>query len=204
MRATARLSCTTSLAAGPMRSSSCTVPQSQAYCRLSFGRRALMRCCSPAAKPTRAESTGCGILPGGPDLLRSSCCVTAPARAQVRARHCTRVLPCAGAESHDEIRSRKLIRAVGAAAEKSGHGARRLAHGCRRARSIRRFSVAFVRGYRRIRQLAGGRISDLYLAESEQAGAPGCAQSARVTRSRKTISTSPFGASCRNTRSCGA
>jgi serine/threonine protein kinase len=28
-----------------------------------------------------------------------------------------------------------------------------------------------VRGYRRIRQLAGGRVSDLYLAESEQAGA---------------------------------
>src|SRR5262245_15860346 len=34
-----------------------------------------------------------------------------------------------------------------------------------------RFSGAFIRGYRRIRRLAGGHFSDLYLAESEQAGA---------------------------------
>jgi len=39
------------------------------------------------------------------------------------------------------------------------------------AHEAQRFSGAFVPGYRRIRQLAGGRVSDLYLAESEQAGA---------------------------------
>ncbi|HSY08536.1 MAG TPA: serine/threonine-protein kinase [Steroidobacteraceae bacterium] len=38
------------------------------------------------------------------------------------------------------------------------------------AHEAQRFSGAFVPGYRRIRQLAGGRVSDLYLAESEQAG----------------------------------
>lgn len=38
------------------------------------------------------------------------------------------------------------------------------------ARAAQRFSGAFVPGYRRIRKLAGGRVSDLYLAESEQAG----------------------------------
>jgi tRNA A-37 threonylcarbamoyl transferase component Bud32 len=39
------------------------------------------------------------------------------------------------------------------------------------AHEVQRFSGAFLRGYRRIRQLAAGRVSDLYLAESEQAGA---------------------------------
>ena len=39
------------------------------------------------------------------------------------------------------------------------------------AQEAQRFSGAFVPGYRRIRRLAGGRVTDLYLAESEQAGA---------------------------------
>jgi tRNA A-37 threonylcarbamoyl transferase component Bud32/DNA-binding NarL/FixJ family response regulator len=39
------------------------------------------------------------------------------------------------------------------------------------AHEAQRFSGAFLRGYRRIRQLAGGHVSELYLAESEQAGA---------------------------------
>jgi eukaryotic-like serine/threonine-protein kinase len=71
---------------------------------------------------------------------------------------------------HDRIDHEKLLRALGAAAEKQAMARAdwRTAAG---AHEAQRFSGAFVRGYRRIRQLAGGRISDLYLAESEQAGA---------------------------------
>jgi tRNA A-37 threonylcarbamoyl transferase component Bud32 len=39
------------------------------------------------------------------------------------------------------------------------------------ALDAQRFGDAFIRGYRRIRRLAGGPVSQLYLAESEQAGA---------------------------------
>ncbi len=39
------------------------------------------------------------------------------------------------------------------------------------AKEAQRFGEAFIRGYRRIRRLAAGPVSELYLAESEQAGA---------------------------------
>lgn len=39
------------------------------------------------------------------------------------------------------------------------------------AQEAQRFGEAFIRGYRRIRRLAAGPVSELYLAESEQAGA---------------------------------
>jgi tRNA A-37 threonylcarbamoyl transferase component Bud32/DNA-binding NarL/FixJ family response regulator len=39
------------------------------------------------------------------------------------------------------------------------------------AHEAQRFGEAFIRGYRRIRRLAAGPVSELYLAESEQAGA---------------------------------
>jgi serine/threonine protein kinase len=39
------------------------------------------------------------------------------------------------------------------------------------AQEDQRFGEAFIRGYRRIRRLAAGPVSELYLAESEQAGA---------------------------------
>jgi len=39
------------------------------------------------------------------------------------------------------------------------------------AKESQRFGEAFIRGYRRIRRLAAGPVSQLYLAESEQAGA---------------------------------
>jgi tRNA A-37 threonylcarbamoyl transferase component Bud32/DNA-binding NarL/FixJ family response regulator len=38
------------------------------------------------------------------------------------------------------------------------------------AKEMQRFGEAFIRGYRRIRRLAAGPVSELYLAESEQAG----------------------------------
>jgi tRNA A-37 threonylcarbamoyl transferase component Bud32 len=63
----------------------------------------------------------------------------------------------------------KLIAVLAAAAEKQAI-ARANWRTAADAQDAQRFSGAFVRGYRRIRQLAGGRVSDLYLAESEQAG----------------------------------
>jgi tRNA A-37 threonylcarbamoyl transferase component Bud32/DNA-binding NarL/FixJ family response regulator len=39
------------------------------------------------------------------------------------------------------------------------------------AKESQRFGEAFIRGYRRVRRLAAGPVSELYLAESEQAGA---------------------------------
>ncbi|MEJ1961848.1 MAG: hypothetical protein WDO56_10015 [Gammaproteobacteria bacterium] len=38
------------------------------------------------------------------------------------------------------------------------------------AKESQRFGEAFIRGYRRVRRLASGPVSELYLAESEQAG----------------------------------
>src|ERR1700733_1051732 len=66
---------------------------------------------------------------------------------------------------HDE-----LIAALSAAAQKQAI-ARANWRTAADAHEAQHFSGAFLRGYRRIRQLAAGRVSDLYLAESEQAGA---------------------------------
>jgi len=68
------------------------------------------------------------------------------------------------------VEHRKLIAVLGAAAEKQSI-ARANWRTAADAQEAQRFSGAFVPGYRRIRQLAAGRVADLYLAESEQAGA---------------------------------
>jgi tRNA A-37 threonylcarbamoyl transferase component Bud32 len=68
------------------------------------------------------------------------------------------------------IEHAELIAVLAAAAEKQSI-ARANWRTAADAHEAQRFSGAFVRGYRRIRQLAAGRVSDLYLAESEQAGA---------------------------------
>jgi eukaryotic-like serine/threonine-protein kinase len=69
-----------------------------------------------------------------------------------------------------DIEHSELIAVLAAAAEKQSI-ARANWRTAADAYEAQRFSGAFVRGYRRIRQLAAGRVSDLYLAESEQAGA---------------------------------
>jgi tRNA A-37 threonylcarbamoyl transferase component Bud32/CheY-like chemotaxis protein len=63
----------------------------------------------------------------------------------------------------------KLLEALGRAAiqQAEARALRRTSHDAIEAQS---FGGAFIRGYRRIRRLAGGPVSDLYLAESEQAG----------------------------------
>jgi DNA-binding response OmpR family regulator len=68
-----------------------------------------------------------------------------------------------------KIEHGKLLEAIGRAAIKQAE-ARALRRTSRDAQEAQSFSGAFIRGYRRIRRLAGGPVSDLWLAESEQAG----------------------------------
>jgi tRNA A-37 threonylcarbamoyl transferase component Bud32/CheY-like chemotaxis protein len=72
--------------------------------------------------------------------------------------------------SRQRFEHEQLIYALSAAAERQSLARAhwRAADG---AQELQRFSGAFVPGYRRIRQLSGGHFADLYLAESEQAGA---------------------------------
>jgi serine/threonine protein kinase len=55
------------------------------------------------------------------------------------------------------------------------------------AREAQKFGEAFIRGYRRIRRIAGGPVSELYLAESEQAGALVVLKVARDRRSENEL-----------------
>jgi len=69
-----------------------------------------------------------------------------------------------------KIEHAKLLAALHSAAEKQSV-AQANWRTAKNADDAQCFSGAVLPGYRRIRQLAGGRISDLYLAESERAGA---------------------------------
>ncbi len=72
--------------------------------------------------------------------------------------------------SRSKIEHERLIAALANASNKQAQAraAWRTSSG---ALEAQRFGDAFIRGYRRIRRLAGGPVSQLYLAESEQAGA---------------------------------
>jgi tRNA A-37 threonylcarbamoyl transferase component Bud32/DNA-binding NarL/FixJ family response regulator len=69
-----------------------------------------------------------------------------------------------------KIEHDKLLEALASAASKQVQ-ARADWRTSSEAREAQRFGEAFIRGYRRIRRLAAGPVSELYLAESEQAGA---------------------------------
>ncbi len=70
----------------------------------------------------------------------------------------------------EDIDGDEFVRAI-AAAEQRQSFARAVWRSARDGRLEQRFGDAFIRGYRNIRRLAAGPVSDLYLAESEQAGA---------------------------------
>jgi hypothetical protein len=63
------------------------------------------------------------------------------------------------------------FRRVLAAAEQRQAYARAVWRASSAGREAQRFGDAFIRGYRRIRRLASGRVTDLYVGESERAGA---------------------------------
>jgi tRNA A-37 threonylcarbamoyl transferase component Bud32/CheY-like chemotaxis protein len=58
------------------------------------------------------------------------------------------------------------------------------------AKEMQRFGEAFIRGYRRVRRLAAGPVSELYLAESEQAGALVVLKVARDQQARNELDSS--------------
>ena len=70
----------------------------------------------------------------------------------------------------DKIDHAKLLEAFASATSKQMQ-ARADWRTSTEAKAMQRFGEAFIRGYRRIRKLAAGPVSELYLAESEQAGA---------------------------------
>jgi CheY-like chemotaxis protein len=83
--------------------------------------------------------------------------------------HQARTLGAHAVIGRSKIEHDKLLDALGRASilQAQARATRRTAHD---AVEAQRFSGAFIRGYRRIRRLAGGPVSDLFLAESEQAG----------------------------------
>lgn len=73
------------------------------------------------------------------------------------------------AVGRDEFGCEQLFRALDTA-ERQQCRARAVWRSGAAGREAQRFGSAFIRGYRRIRQIAAGPVSDLYLAESEAAG----------------------------------
>jgi serine/threonine protein kinase/CheY-like chemotaxis protein len=83
--------------------------------------------------------------------------------------HQARTLGAHAVIVRSKIEHERLLDALGRASimQAQARAIRRTSH---EALETQRFAGAFIRGYRRIRRLAGGPVSDLYLAESEQAG----------------------------------
>jgi eukaryotic-like serine/threonine-protein kinase len=72
--------------------------------------------------------------------------------------------------SADELAHEAFVRVLAAAEQRQAH-ARAVWRSSAAGRDTQRFGDAFIRGYRRIRRLANGATTDLFLAESERAGA---------------------------------
>ncbi len=72
--------------------------------------------------------------------------------------------------TRSKIEHRKLVDALASASSKQMQ-ARADWRTSAEAEEAQKFGEAFIRGYRRVRRLAAGPVSELYLAESEQAGA---------------------------------
>jgi len=81
-----------------------------------------------------------------------------------------RVLGLHAVIGRNEIEGYEFAQAI-AEAEQRQSFARAVWRSARDGRLEQRFGDAFIRGYRNIRRLAGGPVSELYLAESERAGA---------------------------------
>jgi serine/threonine protein kinase len=71
--------------------------------------------------------------------------------------------------SREGLEGDELQRVLTAAEQRAAH-ARALWRSSSAGREAQRFGDAFIRGYRRIRRLASGRLTDLYVGESESAG----------------------------------
>lgn len=69
----------------------------------------------------------------------------------------------------DELEGEEFQRVLSAAEQRQTH-ARAVWRTSQAGRESQRFGDAFIRGYRRIRRLAAGRLTDLYVGESEREG----------------------------------
>jgi eukaryotic-like serine/threonine-protein kinase len=69
----------------------------------------------------------------------------------------------------EELEGEEFRRVLRAAEQRQAH-ARALWRSSSAGREAQRFGDAFIRGYRRIRRLTAGRLTDLYVGESESAG----------------------------------
>ena len=69
----------------------------------------------------------------------------------------------------DELEGEAFTRVLAAAEQRQAH-ARAVWRTSEAGREAQRFGDAFIRGYRRIRRLAAGPLTDLYVGESERAG----------------------------------
>lgn len=69
----------------------------------------------------------------------------------------------------DELEGEEFQRVLAAAEQRQTH-ARAVWRTSQAGRESQRFGDAFIRGYRRIRRLAAGRLTDLYVGESEREG----------------------------------
>ena len=70
----------------------------------------------------------------------------------------------------EELEGEEFQRVLAAAEQRQTH-ARAVWRTSQAGRESQRFGDAFIRGYRRIRRLAAGRLTDLYVGESEREGA---------------------------------
>ncbi len=68
-----------------------------------------------------------------------------------------------------ELEGEEFPRVLAAAEQRAAH-ARAMWRSSQAGRESQRFGDAFIRGYRRIRRLAAGALTDLYVGESERAG----------------------------------
>ncbi|HWZ64199.1 MAG TPA: serine/threonine-protein kinase [Steroidobacteraceae bacterium] len=73
------------------------------------------------------------------------------------------------AVSGEELDGEQFTRVLSAAEQRQAH-ARAVWRSSSAGREAQRFGDAFIRGYRRVRRLAAGRLTDLYVGESERAG----------------------------------
>ena len=69
----------------------------------------------------------------------------------------------------EELEGEEFRRVLSAAEQRQAH-ARALWRSSSAGREAQRFGDAFIRGYRRVRRLTTGRLTDLYVGESESAG----------------------------------
>ncbi len=93
--------------------------------------------------------------------------------------------------AHEDLERAAFTDVLSAAEQRQAH-ARALWRTSLAGRDTQRFGDAFIRGYRCVRRLASGATTDLYLGESERAGALVALKVARDRREQQSAAHDPF------------